>query len=216
MTTRSPVNPPSEPSEPSPRPLTRRPGPPPTADLLFPTHTGTAPRRPPLGSEPDDGQGNGRSSRPLLPQVQIQPWPDAVIDRLGVDPRSGYVEHFWLGLVGPASVLLIRHLADRFDAEPDGFELDLAATAALLGLGTGLGRWGPMQRTLHRCVGFGFARRWSDSRVVVRRRLPPLTRAQLDRLPTERQRQHARWLEAQAATSAAPEANGRLAVPARR
>lgn len=170
-------------------PTTRPSGPPPTADMLFPTHAGMPPRSAAVAPEP-------RSPRPPASVLRIEPWPDPVIDRLGFDPRSGYVEQFWLGLVGPASVLLVRHLADRFDVEPDGFELDVADTAALLGLGTSLGRWGPMQRTIHRCIGFGFARRWSEDRVVVRRRIAPLTRAQLVRLPLERQAQHARWLAA--------------------
>ena len=38
----------------------------------------------------------------LLPALQIDslhvvPWPDDVIDALGHDPRSNYVEMFWLG-----------------------------------------------------------------------------------------------------------------------
>ena len=88
---------------------------------------------------------------------------------------------------GPASVLLVRHLAVRFDSEPDGFELDLAHTARLLGLGTGLGRWGPIQRTIHRCVSFGFARRWGDAAAGPSATLPPVTRQQLARLPEDRQ-----------------------------
>ena len=128
-----------------------------------------------------------------IERLQILPWPDPVIDRVGVDPLAEYVERFWLGIVGPASVLLVRHLATRFEEEPDGFELDLTDTARLLGLGTGLGRWGPMQRTIHRCVGFGFARRWGDDRLLARRRLPHVTRQQLARLPETRQAEHERW-----------------------
>ncbi len=175
---------------------TTRPAPPPTADLLFPTHAGVAPRGPAADA------ADARPARPPMVRLRVEPWPDPVIDRLGVDPRSGYVEQFWLGLVGPASVLLVRHWADRFDLEPDGFELDVAHTAALLGLGSSLGRWGPMQRTIHRCIGFGFARRWSEERLIVRRRIPPLTRVQPGRLPLERQRAHDRWLAAQAAHTA--------------
>jgi hypothetical protein len=122
-----------------------------------------------------------------------------VIDRLGIDARSPYVEQFWLGLIGPASVLLLRHLAARFDTRPEGFELDLAHAARVLGLGTGLGRWAPMQRTVHRCVGFGFARTWGSDRLLVRRRVQPVTRAQLARLPEDVQRAHDRWRRALAA-----------------
>ena len=36
--------------------------------------------------------------------LMIRPWPDGVIDALGHDPRSTYVEQFWLGILGPATV----------------------------------------------------------------------------------------------------------------
>lgn len=159
--------------------------PPPTADELFPSST----RRPAAPASPSPDV----EPRPVVTHLTVLPWPDPVIDRVGIDPRSPYVEQFWLGIVGPASVLLVRHLAQRFEDEPDGFVLDLTHTARILGLGTGLGRWGPVQRTVHRCVGFGFARRWGDERLLVRRKLPPATRQQLARLPEDRQAEHDHW-----------------------
>jgi hypothetical protein len=33
----------------------------------------------------------------------VRPWPDEVLDHLGFDPRSSYVEDFWLGVLGPPS-----------------------------------------------------------------------------------------------------------------
>jgi hypothetical protein len=135
----------------------------------------------------------GTSDRPGVTWLTILPWPDPVIDQLGVDPRSDYVERYWLPLVGPASVLLMRYLAHRFDETPEGFSLDVTHTARVLGLGTGLGRWGPLQRTVHRCANFGFARRWGDDRVLARRHLPTVTRQQLARLPEDRQVLHEQW-----------------------
>jgi hypothetical protein len=35
--------------------------------------------------------------------LRIEPWADPVIDHLGHDPRSAYVEHFWLPILGPLS-----------------------------------------------------------------------------------------------------------------
>lgn len=35
--------------------------------------------------------------------LTIRPWPDEVIDALGHDPRSAYVERFWLGVLGPSA-----------------------------------------------------------------------------------------------------------------
>ena len=39
------------------------------------------------------------------PQLAIEPWPDPVIDRLGHDPRSAYVERFWLSILGPSKIV---------------------------------------------------------------------------------------------------------------
>jgi hypothetical protein len=35
--------------------------------------------------------------------IAIRPWPDEVIDAVGHDPRSAYVERFWLGVLGPST-----------------------------------------------------------------------------------------------------------------
>ena len=58
-----------------------------------------------------------------MPQlVRITPWPDPVLDVLGHDPRSWYVETFWLPTLGPTALLLLRHLADRFEEHPEGLD----------------------------------------------------------------------------------------------
>lgn len=36
--------------------------------------------------------------------LRIVAWTDPVIDTLGHDPRSWYVEQFWLPIVGPPSI----------------------------------------------------------------------------------------------------------------
>ena len=35
--------------------------------------------------------------------LHITPWPDPVIDSLGHEVRSTYVERFWLPILGPAT-----------------------------------------------------------------------------------------------------------------
>ncbi len=65
--------------------------------------------------------------------ITIQPWNDPIIDTIGHDPRSLYVERFWLPTLGPTSLLLLRHLATRFDQEPGGIEVRLATTSQALG-----------------------------------------------------------------------------------
>jgi hypothetical protein len=128
-----------------------------------------------------------------VPVLTVEPWPDPVIDQLGHDPRSAYVERFWLGILGPSTVWLLRLLAAGLDARPEGFELDLAETAAALGLGTRGGRNAPLLRSLERSCRFGAARMHGEASVVVRRRLPPLTRAQVERLPDRLRAEHEGW-----------------------
>ncbi len=44
--------------------------------------------------------------------LTVKPWPDALIDTLGYDPRSRYVETFWLPTLGPPS-MTIEPIASR-------------------------------------------------------------------------------------------------------
>jgi hypothetical protein len=127
--------------------------------------------------------------------LTVRPWPDQVIDALGHDPRSVYVETFWLGVLGPSVTWLLRRLATGLDATPSGFELSLADTARELGLGDRAGRHSPLVRTLARCCQFDVARAEGADVLAVRRKLPPLTRRQLHRLPRPLQERHRQWLE---------------------
>jgi hypothetical protein len=127
----------------------------------------------------------------------VVPWPDVVIDALGHDPRSPYVETYWLAVLGPSTTWLLRRLAYRLEAEPDGFSLDLPETARSLGLGAKGGRHSPFVRALGRCVAFELARPESYDSLAVRRRIPPLNRRQVLHLPETLQHSHRRWQEAQ-------------------
>ena len=68
--------------------------------------------------------------------LTIRPWPDEVIDLLGHDPRSRYVETYWLGILGPSTTWLMRRLVTGLEASPSGYELPLSETASCLGLGS--------------------------------------------------------------------------------
>ncbi|HTZ07514.1 MAG TPA: hypothetical protein VMB72_00495 [Acidimicrobiales bacterium] len=162
---------------------------------------------------PDEGPGAARGEvAPAGPAIPVGPggpepgcapgtihvvdWPDPVIDRLGYDPRSLYVETFWLGILGPTSTWMLRRLAARFDDEPAGFDVDVADMARALGLGDRTGRHAPFRRALARCVTFRVARSHGPDAVAVRRRLPPLSRRHLDRLPPSLRHEHERWVAA--------------------
>ena len=129
-----------------------------------------------------------------LPTLAVEAWPDPVIDDLGVDPRGPYTERFWLPVLGPSTVWFLRRIADALDDEPGGFALDLAETARALGVGMRGGRNAPIMKTVERCCRFGAARVQGPDHIAVRRRLAPLNRAQVERLPESLQREHGAWL----------------------
>jgi hypothetical protein len=162
------------------------------------TLTSTSPS-PAATSRPDAGVLGASDHADTL---RIVSWPDPVIDTLGHDPRSWYVEQFWLPVIGPTSTWLLRRIVARFDSDPGGFDLDLDDTARGLGLGGREGRHSPFQRALGRCVTFQLARSHGPRSLAVRRRIPPLSRRHLDRLPPTLQELHAEWSRGQIRTGA--------------
>ena len=134
----------------------------------------------------------------FAPEVlRVRPWPDEVLDQLGHDPRSSYVEDYWLGILGPSTVWLLRRLAAGFDYSAEGFDLDLSETARSLGLGDRSGRHSPFVRSINRTIQFGLSQLSGTDELSVRRRLPPLNQAQLHRLSPALQGRHAAWQEEQ-------------------
>lgn len=125
--------------------------------------------------------------------VTIHPWVDPLVDARGHDPRSIYVERYWLSVIGPTATWIMRRFADLFDEHPDGFVLDLAHTAHTMGLSYERGPASPFGRALNRCVMFGLARELADG-FSVRRRLPPVSARQLDRLPPDVRTEHDEWV----------------------
>lgn len=128
--------------------------------------------------------------------VRIRAWPDPVIDTIGHDPRSLYAEKFWLPTLGPTSLLLLRHLARRFEhLEGDQvLELALATTSQALGLGPRTGKNSPLVKSLGRLGQFDLAYAHNDGTVAVRRNLPPIGRRYQRRLPRALADEHQSWL----------------------
>lgn len=129
--------------------------------------------------------------------LDIVPWEDERTLRGAFDPRSGYVERFWLALIGPSTTWLLRRIAAGLDASPGGFSMPLAETARAIGLGDRAGRHSAFVRTLSRMVVFDLARPAGPARLEVLRRLPPLSRRQLGHLSVELQRDHEAWTASQ-------------------
>jgi hypothetical protein len=162
-----------------------------------------------IGSEPEvltspfnafgmPGRSTVQRQLCFAPEVlHVRPWPDDVLDHMGHDPRSSYVEDYWLGLLGPSTTWLLRRLAAGFEYSPEGFDLDLGETARSLGLGDRSGRHSPFVRSINRTVQFGLAQISGPEELSVRRRMPPLNRAQLARVSPALQARHAAWQEEQ-------------------
>jgi hypothetical protein len=132
-----------------------------------------------------------------LDSINVTAWPDEVIDAVGHHPCSPYVETFWLGVLGPSTTFLLRHLVTTLETTPHGFELDLPTTARRLGLGDKGGRNSPFMRSLARLVQFELAQLEDADHFAVRRRVPPLNRRQVLRLPELMQVDHQRWQDEQ-------------------
>jgi hypothetical protein len=127
--------------------------------------------------------------------LAIRPWPDPVIDTLGHDPRSIYVERFWLPTLGPTSLLLLRRIAAGLDEHPEGIQLDLGELSQALGLGHREGNSSPVVRSLDRLMQFDLACGEREAGYAVRRTIPPVNRRHVGRLPAPLQEEHRQWAE---------------------
>lgn len=124
--------------------------------------------------------------------AQILPLDDPIEDANNFDPRSAYAATFWLPVLGPSTMWLMRKMADRFDLEPDGFEIDLLETSHALGIMSSGGKNNAFQRALNRAVSFHMGRTIDGRTIAIRRFMPQLHQGQINRLPPRLQRQHTR------------------------
>lgn len=125
-------------------------------------------------------------------RLDLAVWSDPVIDRLGHDPRSAYAEEFWLGILGPSAMWFLRLSAKALDGGADDLvvPIDVAEAAASIGMSWNGGRHAPFTRMLDRTMRFGATRALDPHTLAIRRRLPPLTARQTDRLPERLRRRH--------------------------
>lgn len=132
------------------------------------------------------GSGDAPTPRTLV----VEPWPDPVIDALGHDPRSAYVETFWLGILGPSTTWLLRRLAGALEQAGGRFDLEVSEATRALGLGGRSGRNSPFWRSIERLQRFELARTAPSGVLAVRRKIPPLNRRQVAHLPLSLQERH--------------------------
>lgn len=135
------------------------------------------------------------ASTALPPVLEIVAWSDPSFELRGHDPRSAYVERYWLGLLGPSTTWMLRRFARGLEECPGGFRIDLVETGRALGLGESMARSSTTHRSVLRACQFGAAYRVSQQRLAVRTHLPTLTRRQVARLPEALQRSHESWMK---------------------
>ena len=138
------------------------------------------------------------SSRPMpwesekrCARIRVEHLVDPLIDSIGHDPRSLYVERFWLPILGPSTTFLLRRCAAELERSPAGVDLEIEELARRIGIGERNGPNAPFARTLKRCVDFNMAS-WRGDVFAVRRRLPPLAQRHLRRLPASLREEHDR------------------------
>jgi hypothetical protein len=121
------------------------------------------------------------STRTAIHTVRIRIWDDQIVEQNGHPAHCGYVETFYLPVIGPSATWALRRLAGKANARVE-LTVSLEDFAASLGLGHGTARTAPVVRTLERLVHFGLAR-WHDDALEVRLSVPAFNERQLRRLP---------------------------------
>jgi hypothetical protein len=132
--------------------------------------------------------------------LTVVPLRDPVVEAVGHEPRSVYVESFWLPILGPSAVMAARHLSARLEDAPEGVRVPLAVLARQLGLGAGTGRNAPLIKSLARLTIFGLAVP-EGGVYALRLAFPPLARRHLRRLAPQLVEAHRLLTEAPAPTS---------------
>jgi hypothetical protein len=106
----------------------------------------------------------------------------------GHHPRSTYVERFWLPVLGPSTIVLVRQLAQRISEGER--EVDLAVLARTLGLGDSTQRERGFHRTLRRALDFDVLRYTAARTLGLRALLPTLSVRQVEHLPETLRTEH--------------------------
>lgn len=157
---------------------------------------GPATAPPPVPAAPDRARSGRQAASGSTGSAElwVEPWVTLCGEgRRGHDPRSPYVELFWLGVLGPSSTWLIRRLAMRLEDEPDGFSVDTAEIAGEIGLGGRQALQSAFDRAFERCCRFGLMQRGRHNTLFVRTRLPDLTSRMAERLPPRLRAKHELW-----------------------
>ncbi len=96
-------------------------------------------------------------------------------------------------MLGPSATWLLRRMAGRLEVDPEGYELDVAETAACLGLAAASAH-SPFHRALGRLIRFAMSRPAGHTSLAVRPNVSPVPERLRRRLPPGLQEQHRIWV----------------------
>lgn len=133
------------------------------------------------------------TTTPEVIDLHAVPHPTAQVRQAGFPLDHPYIEQCWAPIVGPSSVLLLRHCAARWRDEMPA-RVATEDLARQIGLGRGTAASSPLHHTLERIVHFRLAARPEPDQLEVYTEVPPVNAYQLDRLPAWSRRQHDRLL----------------------
>ena len=140
------------------------------------------------------------------PHIDIRLFTTAERVRHGWPIGSRFVEEFWLPILRPSSVVLLRRVAHHAGGLVRYQRLPLAELASAIGLGCGVDRHSPICRTLERLTRFDAAR-WDTTpgtdtpQLSIYSHLLPVPRRLVAQLSPALQAEHGRVVAALAAAS---------------
>ena len=129
-------------------------------------------------------------------RLEIHPaaHPSLEVHRAGFPLDHPYLEQCWSPILGPSSILLLRHTAQLWRDQSPAV-VDTADLAQQIGLGKGHGNHSPLGRTLDRIARFRFAS-WAAPGVLdVYTEIRPLREHDRSRVPDWTARRHHELLE---------------------
>lgn len=112
-----------------------------------------------------------------------------MVRQAGFPLDHAYLEQCWTPVIGPSSVLFLRHCVTAWRQQIPA-EVRTEDLSRQLGLGRGTSPSSPICHTIGRIVQFRFAAMPDAREIDVYTEVPPVPSRQLERLPTWARRQH--------------------------
>jgi len=108
------------------------------------------------------------------PVIIVRRWNDSVIQTHGYDALGPYPERYWLPIIGPSALLILRRFTrdlQELEAQAATFNLDSIAKSMGLSFAKGYER-STFGRALNRLVRFNLAHWENDSTYLIRTMVP--------------------------------------------